>query len=129
MIDTGGTNLTPLLPPSPPRECRSAGGYEACFYPGFVKRLAVAQDGAETLIYEQKGVFVLPPGQLLPWPSSTLELRGNGRELAMQLYDPGHQIDRVEIFFKPREGGKEERLIVEDGPVLCPPLCPDPGEL
>jgi hypothetical protein len=128
MIDKGGTNLTPLLPPSPARECRSAGGYEACFYPGFVKRLSVAEDGTETLIYEQQGVFVLPPGQLLPWPSHTLELRGNGRELAMQLYDPLHEIDRVEIVLKPRDPTrKPERLIVEDGPVLCPPLCPDPG--
>jgi hypothetical protein len=74
-------------------------------------------------------VFVLPPGQLLPWPSNTLELRGNGRELAMQLYDPHHQIERVEIVLKPRAvGRKPERLIIEDAPVLCPPLCPDPGE-
>ena len=129
MIDNGGTNLTPLLPPSPARECRSAGGYEACFYPGFVKRLAVVENGTETVIYEQRGVFVLPPGQELPWPSNTLELRGNGRDLAMQLYDPHHQIERVEIVLKPRdEGGRPARLIVEDGPVLCPPLCPDPGE-
>jgi hypothetical protein len=128
MIDTGGTNLNPLLPPSPSRECRSAGGYEACFYPGFVKRLSVESDGSETVIYEQKGVFVLPPGQLLPWPSNTLELSGNGREIAMQLYDPLHQIERVEIVFKPRAGQSgSERLVVEDGPVLCPPLCPGSG--
>lgn len=128
MIDKGGTTGTPPLPPSPARECRSAGGYEACFYPGFVKRLSVAEDGTETVIYEQEGVFVLPPGQQLPWPSNMLELRGNGRELAMQLYDPLHQIERVEIVLKPRDpDGPPERLIVEDGPVLCPPLCPDPG--
>jgi hypothetical protein len=128
MIDKGGINLTPLLPPSPARECRSAGGYEACFYPGFVKRLSVEQDGTETVIYEQNGVFVLPPGQQLPWPSNTLELSGNGRELAMQLYDPHHQIERVEIVLKPREGENcSERLIVEDAPVLCPPLCPTIG--
>jgi hypothetical protein len=124
MIDAGGKNLTPPLPPSPARECRSADGYEACFYPGFVKRLSVEEGGAETLIYEQAGVFVLPPGQALPWSSNTLELRGNGRDLAMQLYDPHHQIERVEIVLKAREGGKPVRLIVEDGPVLCPPLCP-----
>ncbi|WP_420127560.1 hypothetical protein [Longimicrobium sp.] len=128
MIDTGGSNLPPLLPPSPARECRSAGGYEACFYPGFVRRLSVQEDGSETLIYEQKGVFVLPPGQLLPWPSNTLELRGNGRDIAMQLYDPLHEIERVEIVLKPRVvGGNPERVVVEDGPVLCPPLCPGSG--
>jgi hypothetical protein len=127
MMEKGGTNPAPPLPPSPARECRSAGGYEACFYPGFVKRLSVAEDGTETVIYEQSEVFVLPPGQQLPWSSNTLELRGNGRDLEMQLYDPLHQIERVEIVLKPREGKGSARLIVEDGPVLCPPLCPDPG--
>lgn len=129
MSDTGGTNSTPLLPPSPARECRNAAGYDVCFYPGFVKKLWVAEDGIETPIYEQEGAFVLPPGQLSPWPSNTLELRGNGRELSMQLYDPGQQVARIEIVMKPRgPGRKPERLIIEDGPVLCPPLCPRPGE-
>ncbi|MBW3571817.1 MAG: hypothetical protein KY467_11985 [Gemmatimonadetes bacterium] len=125
MSDTGGPIYT-NLPPSPARECRGAAGYEACFYPGFVRRLSVAEDGVETPIYEQEEVFVLPPGQLLPWPSNTLELRGNGRDLAVQLFDPEHQIDRVEILLKPRtQGGTPERLIMENGPVLCPPLCPE----
>jgi hypothetical protein len=125
MIENGGTNTT-SLPPSPARECRSAAGYDVCFYPGFVKKLSVAEDGIETPFYEQERVFVLPPGQLSPWPSHTLELRGNGRELVMQLFDPNQQIERVEIVLKPRgEGRKPERLIVEDGPVLCPPFCPE----
>ncbi|HEX6367726.1 MAG TPA: hypothetical protein VF006_02260 [Longimicrobium sp.] len=125
MIDAGGL-IPSVLPPSPPRECRSAAGYDVCFYPGFVRRLTLVEDGVETPVYEQKGVFVLPPGQLAPWPSNTLELRGNGRELMMQLYDPNQQIDRVEIVLKPRgEGQKPERLIIEDGPVLCPPFCPE----
>ena len=128
MSDVGGTT-SPSLPPSPPRECRSAAGYEVCLYPGFVTTLSLEENGVETPVYTQEGAFVLPPGQLLPWPSHTLELRGNGRDLAMQLYDPGQQIARVEIVLKPREeGGSPERLILEDGPVLCPPLCPDPGE-
>ncbi len=129
MIELGATNF-PSLPPSPARECRSAAGYDVCFYPGFVRKLSLAEDGIETPIYEQKDVFVLPPGQLLPWPSHTLELRGNGREMAMQLFDPHQQIDRVEIVLKPRgEGRQPERLILDNGPVLCPPLCPevDPG--
>jgi hypothetical protein len=125
MIENGGTNTT-SLPPSPARECRSAAGYDVCFYPGFVRKLSVAEDGIETPFYEQERAFVLPPGQLSPWPSHTLELRGNGRELVMQLFDPNQQIERVEIVLKPRgEGRKPERLILEDGPVLCPPFCPE----
>lgn len=125
MIDLGGTNLNPL-PPSPARECRTAGGYDVCFYPGFVRKMWLVEDGEVTPVYQQDGAFVLPPGQLSPWPSNTLELRGNGRELMMQLYDPGQQIERVEIVLKPRGiGRKPERLIIEDGPVLCPPLCPE----
>lgn len=129
MNDTGGSNHA-SLPPSPPRECRSAAGYDVCFYPGFVRKLSVAEDGIETPVYEQERAFVLPPGQLAPWPSHALELRGNGREVVMQLYDPNQQIERVEIVLKPRgEDCRPERLIVENGPVLCPPFCPeiDPG--
>jgi hypothetical protein len=124
MSDTGGSKYT-RLPPSSPRECRSAAGYEACFYPGFVRRLSLAEDGIETLIYEQDRVFVLPPGQALPWPSHTLELRGNGHDVAVQLHDPGQHVERVEIVLKGGDGRKPVRVIVENGPVLCPPLCPE----
>ena len=125
MTETGGSNV-PSLPPSAPRECRSAAGYDVCFYPGIVRKLSVAEDGIETPVYEQERAFVLPPGQLSPWPSHTLELRGNGREMVMQLFDPNQQIERVEIVLKPRgEGRSPERLILDNGPVLCPPFCPE----
>lgn len=126
MSDTGGTNSVGL-PPSPARECRSAEGYDICFYPGFVRKLSVADEGGvETVVFEQERVFVLPAGQLRPWPSHSVELRGNGRELMVNLYDPGQEIDRVEIVLKPRgEGRGPERLIIQDGPVLCPPFCPE----
>ena len=125
MSDTGGTNYT-QLPPSPDRECRSAAGYDVCFYPGFVRKLTLVEGDVRTPVYEQKEPFVLPPGQLAPWPSSTLELRGNGREIVLQLNDPGQQIERVEIVLKPRgEGRSPERLVIQDGPVLCPPFCPE----
>lgn len=115
------------LPPSNPRECVSAAGYEICFYPGFVRRLTLVEGGVETLAYEQNPPFVLPPGQLKPWPSSTLEVRGNGTSVMLQVSDPGQQVDRIEIVLKPRDGdGRGEmRLVVEDGPVLCPPFCPE----
>lgn len=125
MSDTGGTIPT-RLPPSPARECRSAAGYDVCFYPGFVKKLTLVEGDTRTPIYTQEGPFVLPPGQLAPWPSHTLELRGNGRELVLQLHDPGQQVERVEIVLKPRgEGRGPERLVIQDGPVLCPPFCPE----
>lgn len=113
------------LPPSNPRECVTVGGYEICFYPGFVRRLALVDAaGMETTAYEQKGPFVLPAGQDRPWPSSTLEVRGNGTNVMLQLNDPGQQVDRIEIVLKAREGnGNNVRLVVQDGPVLCPPYC------
>lgn len=122
------------LPPSPDRECRKVGKYEVCFYPGFVRRLSLAdEDGRETVAYEQEQerekVFVLPPGQSKPWPTHTVEVRGAGGApvLTLQVNDPGQRIDRLEVVLKPARGkGRGERLIIEDGPVLCPPLCPDP---
>lgn len=120
----------PALPPSDPDARASAHGYEATFYPGFVRRMVlVAPDGAETVMYEQQGSFVLPPGQDKPWPTSTFRLRGNGRNLRLQLDDPGQQVERVEIVLKPRRGGGgSERLVLYDGPVFCPPVCPQgPG--
>jgi hypothetical protein len=114
------------LPPSNPRECVTGEGYEICFYPGFVRRLTLVTGGGETLLYEQSGPFILPPGQLKPWPSSTLEVRGNGASVMLQLNDPGQQVDRIEIVLKARDGeGNEVRLVIEDGPVLCPPFCPE----
>lgn len=128
-MDDSGATIYPSLPPSNPRGRASADGYEAAFYPGFVRRLSlVSPDGRETVMYEQRSPFVLPPGQLKAWPTSTFELRGNGRNLQLQLNDPEQQVDRIEIVLKPQPGGGRgpERLILQDGPVFCPPVCPEP---
>lgn len=120
----------PDLPPSDPDGHARADGYDAYFYRGFVRRLVlVGPDGTSTVMYEQEGSFVLPPGQEDPWPSSTFQLRGNGRNLQMQINDPGQEVESIEIVLKPRKGGdRPERLIVYDGPVFCPPVCPEgPG--
>lgn len=152
MSTTSATNYG--NPPSNPTECRENGGYRACFYPGFVRRLAVrAPDGTETLIYEQKGSFVLPPGQDQPWPCSTLDYSDpRGRKMMLQIYDPGHEIDRIEVHFKSpqalekplaqaagtitadvsllgrpvagEEDGGGDVVILENVAVLCPPICP-----
>lgn len=119
-----GASRHPHLHPSPPRECVHVDGYEVCFYPGFVRRLTlVSPDGAETTAYEQKSPFVLPPGQNKPWPSSALEVRGHGTHVMVQVNDPGQEIDRIEISLKARDGGPGAKLVVQDGPVLCPPIC------
>ncbi|HEU0299785.1 MAG TPA: hypothetical protein VFR37_10030 [Longimicrobium sp.] len=119
----------PRLPPSDSQGKASAGGYDASFYPGFVRRLVlVGADGAETVMYEQEGSFVLPPGQTGPWPTSTFTLSGNGRNLQLQLNDPEQQVESIEIVLKPRKGSRSpERLILYDGPVYCPPVCPEPA--
>lgn len=124
MIDRGLPGV-PLLPPSDPRECVTVEGYEVCFYPGFVRRLTLVDaDGRETQAYDQKAPFVLPAGQVRPWPSSTIEVRGNGVDVMVQVNDLGQQVDHITIGLKGR-GGKGARLVVEDGPVLCPPYCPE----
>lgn len=122
-----GAPSPPLLPPSSPRECVNVGGYDVCFYPGFVRRLTLVNpDGTQTLGYEQKSAFVLPPGQDKPWPSSAIEVRGHGASVMVQVHDPGQQIDRIEISLKARDGGGNgARLVVEDVAVLCPPMCPE----
>lgn len=126
MSDTGAS-LPSAFPPSPSRDCRSAGGYEACFYPGFVRRLAVVEPGGnEVVLYEQTGVYYLLPGQTRPWPSSSVEFSGGGRSFSLQVNDPDQQIDRIEVTLKASTaGGGQTRVVVQDGPVLCPPICPE----
>jgi hypothetical protein len=100
--------------------------------------------------------FYLPPGYDKPWPSSVLEFSAPSleRPILLQIDDPGQQIGRIEIQFKkagaapsgsprsavdgtldalsedpPCTGGEENgdlKLIIEDAPVLCPPICPLP---
>jgi hypothetical protein len=145
------TNEPIHCPPSNPNKTVDKDGYRASFYPGFVSRLAVRDAaGQVTELYRQDTVFCLPPGYKKPWPSSTLEFsRPDGRRVVLQIEDSHQQIGRIEIHLKDTPGvepGLVERivkdpdrlvggdpppphesdivLIVEDGPVLCPPICP-----
>lgn len=151
MSDTQKT--FPMHPPSDPNKTVEKDGYRASFYPGFVRRLAVQQDGIETELYLQHDVFYLPPGYDKPWPCSTLELSTpDGRRFVLQIDDPGQQIGRIEVHLKTpqeakarpellprttetdslssdpppcgRDGEGRLVLILEDAPVLCPPVCP-----
>lgn len=130
MSDTGSTVLQ--SEPSPSRECREAEGYRACFYPGFVRRLAVRRGTEEIVLYDQAGKpFVLPAGEELPWPSSGLEFTDpSGREIRLQVDDRHQRIARIEVVFKQdaaRDGsiedGDGETLVISDTPVVCPPDC------
>ena len=141
MSDPGSS--IPLHPPSNPRECRDADGYHACFYPGFVRRLAVVRDGRETVVYEQdpKQPFVLPAGETEPWPSCGLEFSGgpDGRKLRLELYDPQREVERIEIVLRKKGasrtegwddgdgegcGDGSERIVIDETPLICPPICP-----
>lgn len=100
--------------------------------------------------------FFLPPGFTRPWASSTVEFsRPDGHRIVLQVEDPHQQIDRIEVYLKsdapgarqleagvsataklPRLVGEDPPpptppsggivLVLEDGPVLCPPMCPEP---
>jgi hypothetical protein len=151
MSDTQAT--FPTHPPSNPNKTVEKDGYRASFYPGFVRRLAVQRDGIDTELYDQDEIFYLPPGVEKPWPCSTLEFSApDGRRFVLQIDDPGQQIGRIEVHLKTPEeararpelvrrlagetdallGGEppcvegEGRVVVilEDAPVLCPPICP-----
>lgn len=116
--------------PSPDRECRDRDGYHTCFYPGFVRKVVVRQDGAEIVLYEQEAPFVLPDGETEPWPSSEFELSGgpNRQDVRLRIDDPLHRIARIEVVFRPAgdggtEDGGEESVTIFDAPVICPPNC------
>ncbi len=118
--------------PSPSRECGEAEGYRACFYPGFVRRLAVRRGTEEIVLYDQAGKpFVLPAGEEKPWPCSGVEFTDpSGREIRLQIDDRHQRIARIEVVFKkdPAEDGTTgdgdgDTLVVEDTPVVCPPDC------
>jgi hypothetical protein len=133
MFDTevSMSDYVQIFPPSPSRVFRDVDGYYAAFYPGFVRRLAVRTGTSETVVYEQKESFILPAGQTEAWPCSELEFSGGpgGRDIRLQVSDPLHQIARIEVVFKDadpsRSTGDEETLVIDETPLLCPPICPE----
>ncbi|HEU0016451.1 MAG TPA: hypothetical protein VFQ45_22415 [Longimicrobium sp.] len=127
---TDGNLVPPLLgDPSPSQECRDDGTYRACFYPGFVRRLAVRRGDAETVLYEQEKPFRLPAGATKPFPASVVEFdAADGRRFTLQIYDPNQGIDRIMVRLKPPAGkegasGEAEEVEIVDTPILCPPFC------
>lgn len=114
------------------------------------------EKGTVVDLYEQdpKVPFCLPPGVGKPWPCSTVEfVRPSGRRISLTIDDAEQQIDRIEIHLKaavaplpgteaglavqvdavlgedpppPQPDDPPVVVVIEDGPVLCPPMCPDP---
>jgi hypothetical protein len=143
---TDSSQSVPIHPPSDPTKTVEKDGYRATFYPGFVRTLSVRSATGEVELYDQQETFFLPPGQEKPWPSSTLEfVRPDGRRVRLMVDDAHQQIDRIEVTFKsravegdarvraysddpPADGGDDPiTLVLRDGPVLCPPVCPNPS--
>lgn len=96
-------------------------------------------------------VFYLPPGVTKPWPCSTVEFtRPGGMRVLLQINADYQQVDRIEVRLNAGNtsgariktglvdaglslGEGEDPpppappcvLVIEDGPVLCPPACPE----
>jgi hypothetical protein len=125
--------------PSPSRKqvTKEVGGTEftAAFYPGFAREIAV---NGETL-YDQKTdgplPFVLPSGADKPWSSSTVQLTsGKGYVVMLQIDDPEHVVDHIEIVLRDPNAKRSDkhvvayqaggdRVTINNTPVICPPFC------
>lgn len=109
--------------------------FTAAFYPGFARVIAV---NGETL-YDQQAdgpnPFVLPSGSDKPWSSSAVQLTsGKGYVVMLQIDDPEHVVDHIEIVLrdpKARHSDKRvvafqaggDRVTINNTPVICPPYC------
>ena len=136
--DSGTPNpgFVQTQPPSPSRADVSVDGYNAAFYPGFVRTVRVSRAGQSTELYTQKRPFVLPAGAALPWTSSEFVFRGgpNARDFSLVINDPLFEIASIEIRLKPKgtpvgvgpreiAAGEDETVYVEEATVICPHIC------
>lgn len=130
-------------PPSPESTCydtKHEKPYRLTFYGGFVRRVTeVAGSGGETVLYDQAEAghapFVLPQGQERPNHSHTFKISGGrtGCDISVDINDPHHRIDSIEIKLKPDAGASDTAVVamqegggtikVYNTPVICPPNC------
>ena len=89
-------------------------GYEVTFHPGFASRVAI--DGVD--LYRQSGSYNVDADG----PSRRHVVRISGEAVAedvtFTIDDPAHDIRRLRV----RLYGNRE-LVIDNTPVLCPPLC------
>ena len=98
------------------------GGYALTFYPGFASRAYIQEPSGEIVeLYRQGAPFDVRAGV-----ATKHQLRLNGASLdesiAIAIDDRKHDIAEIRIALYARGGLRT--LVLENGPVLCPPLCP-----
>lgn len=122
-------------PPSPSRKKQEKDGYAADFYPGFVGAVLVRREGAEDVVLYRQAPddpFILPAGSDKPFETSEFDFSGGklARHFRLVITDPHREIDSIVVKLRGTserlgavEGGDEE-VVIQDGTVLCPPMCP-----
>ncbi|MBB4639092.1 hypothetical protein [Longimicrobium terrae] len=122
-------------PPSPSRKKKEKDGYAADFYPGFVAGVVVRREGQEdVVVYRQAedDPFILPAGSDRPFETSEFDFTGGklARHFRLTITDPHREIDSITVRLKARSErlgdaeGEFEEVMIQDGSVLCPPMCP-----
>lgn len=122
-------------PPSPSRKKQEKDGYLADFYPGFVASVVVRREGQDDVVVYQQAAddpFVLPAGSVKPYETSEFDFSGGKLERRFRLVitDPHREIDSITVRLKAASerlgdaGGDAEEVTIQDGSVLCPPMCP-----
>lgn len=133
-------------PDGPPSRSRSASmgvehasvvreGYTLRVYPGWARSVTTRneQTGEVRELFRSGGAFRLPTGQSTPSPRHEIRLSGGayGRDLAIGVEDPKHQIAGIQLYLYghghvPGAGSRDpvvEVLDIDNKAVTCPPHC------
>jgi hypothetical protein len=112
-------------------------GYALTVHPAFASRVTLlGQAGEITDLYRQQGTHNLPAGETTGPAQHVVKLQGGqfNRDVGFVVNDPKHHIARitVELYGPDHQPGMQgspvvERVVVNNGPVLCPPYCPTGG--
>jgi hypothetical protein len=110
-------------------------GYTLRVYPGWARSVTTrnAEDGAVRELFRSEGAFRVPAGQSEPSTRHEIRLAGgaHGRDLAIGVEDPRHQIASIQLHLYgrghvPGAGSRDpvvEVLDVVNGALTCPPAC------
>ena len=110
-------------------------GYAVSLYPGFASRAVLETLGGPVELYQQGGSYRLPAGAAGAARKHQIALQGGqyGRDLALSVLDPKHEIARIRVFLYgdghvPGSGipsDAVETLVVNNDAKTCPPDCED----